>query len=47
MRPAVLYAAETWVLKETIIKKLTILERKILRIYVPTKERRNVENQNQ
>ena len=33
------YASETWVLKENIIKKLLIFERKILRgIFGPTKE---------
>jgi hypothetical protein len=33
------YASETWVLKETIIQKLLVLERKILRrIFGPTKE---------
>jgi hypothetical protein len=35
----VTYAAETWVLKETIIEKLLVFERKILRrIFEPTKE---------
>jgi len=35
----VTYASETWVLKENIIKKLLIFERKILRgIFGPTKE---------
>jgi hypothetical protein len=35
----VTYASETWVLKETIIQKLFIFERKILRrIFGPTKE---------
>ena len=33
------YASETWVLKETIIQKLFVFERKILRrIFGPTKE---------
>ena len=33
------YASETWVLKETIIQKLLVFERKILRrIFGPTKE---------
>ena len=33
------YASETWVLKETIIEKLLVFERKILRrIFGPTKE---------
>jgi hypothetical protein len=35
----VIYALETWVLKETIIQKLLVVERKILRrIFVSTKE---------
>jgi hypothetical protein len=35
----VTYASETWVLKETIIQKLLVFERKILRrIFEPTKE---------
>jgi len=35
----VTYASETWVLKETIIQKMLVLERKILRrIFGPTKE---------
>ena len=39
MRPIVTYASETWVLKETIIKKLLAFERKILRrIFGPMKE---------
>jgi len=29
---------ETWVLKETIIQKILVFERKILRIFGPTKE---------
>ena len=33
------YASETWVLKETILQKLLVFERKILRrIFGPTKE---------
>jgi hypothetical protein len=33
------HASETWVLKETIIQKLLVFERKILRrIFGPTKE---------
>jgi hypothetical protein len=33
------YASETWVLKETIIQKLSVFERKILRrIFGPTKK---------
>ena len=39
IRPIVTYASETWVLKETIIQKLLVYERKILRrIFGPTKE---------
>jgi hypothetical protein len=35
----VTYASETWVLKETVIQKLLVFERKILsRIFWPTKE---------
>jgi hypothetical protein len=35
----VTYASETWVLKETIIRKLLVFERRILsRIFGPTKE---------
>ena len=38
IRPIVTYASETWVLKETIIQKLLVFERKILRgIFGPTK----------
>ena len=34
-----IYASETWVLKETIIQKLLVVERNILRrIFGPTKE---------
>jgi hypothetical protein len=37
--PIVAYASETWVLKETIIQKLLVFERKILRrIFESTKE---------
>ena len=33
------YASETWILKETIIQKLLVFERRILkRIFGPTKE---------
>jgi hypothetical protein len=40
VRPVVLYASKTWVLKEAKIKKLMIFERKILRrIFGPTKEK--------
>jgi hypothetical protein len=39
IRPIVTYASETWVLKETIIQKLLVFERKILRrIFGPTKK---------
>jgi len=39
IRPIVTYASETWVLKEAIIQKLLVFERKILRrIFGPTKE---------
>jgi hypothetical protein len=35
----VTYASETWVLKETVIQKLLVFERKILRrIFGPTRE---------
>ena len=38
IRPIVTHASETWVLKETIIQKLLVFERKILRIiFGPTK----------
>jgi hypothetical protein len=39
IRPIVTYASETWVLKETVIQKLLVFERKITRkIFGPTKE---------
>ena len=39
IRPTVTYVSETWVLKENIIRKLLVFERKILRgIFGPTKE---------
>ena len=39
IRPIVVYGCETWVLKENIIQKLSVFERKILRkIFGPTKE---------
>jgi len=39
IRKAVVYDCETWVLKENIIQKLSVFERKILRkIFGPTKE---------
>ena len=40
IRPIVTYTSETWVLKETVIQKLLVFERKILRrIFGPTKEK--------
>jgi len=39
MRPIVTYVSETWALKENIIQRLLVFERKILRgIFGPTKE---------
>jgi hypothetical protein len=39
IRPIVVYGCETWVLKESIVQRLTVFERKILRkIFGPTKE---------
>jgi hypothetical protein len=39
IRPLVTYASETWVLKETIIQKLLVFEKKMLRrIFGPTKD---------
>jgi hypothetical protein len=39
IRPVVTYTSETWVLKETVIQKLLVFERKILRrIFGPTKK---------
>jgi hypothetical protein len=39
IRPIVTYSCETWILKETIINKLLVFERKILRkIFDPNKE---------
>jgi hypothetical protein len=38
IRPTVTYACETWVLKENLINKLMIFERKIMRkIFGPTR----------
>ena len=38
IRPIVTYASETWVFKESICKKLTIFERKIMRkVFGPTR----------
>jgi hypothetical protein len=39
IRPIVVYGCETWVLKESIIQRPSVFERKILRkIFGPTKE---------
>jgi len=39
VRPIVVYGCETWVLEESIIQKLSVFERKILRkMFGPTKE---------
>ena len=39
IRPVVVYGCETWVLKESIIQRLLVFERKILRkFFGPTKE---------
>ena len=39
IRPVVVYGSETWVLKESIIQRLSVFERKILRkIFGPTRE---------
>jgi len=39
IRPVVVYGCGTWVLKESIIQRLSVFERKILRnIFGPTKE---------
>jgi len=39
IRPIIVYGCETWVLKESIIQRLSVFERKILRkIFGPTKE---------
>jgi hypothetical protein len=47
IRSIATYVSETWVLKETIIQKLLVLERKFLRrIFGPTKKP-NMESQNQ
>jgi len=43
IRPIVVYGCETWVLKESIIQKLSAFERKILRkIFGPTKEANSI-----
>jgi hypothetical protein len=39
IRPIVIYGCETWVLKESVIQRLSVFERKIIRkIFGPTKE---------
>jgi hypothetical protein len=39
IRPVVTYACETWILKETIINRLMVFERQVLRkIFGPTIE---------
>ena len=44
IRPIVTYASETWVMKENIIQKLLVFERKIIRgIFGPTKENEKIE----
>ena len=43
IRPVVVYGCETWVLKENIIQKLSVFERKILRkIFGPPKRKMEV-----
>jgi hypothetical protein len=38
--PAVTYACETWTLKETVVNRLMVFERKVLRkIFGPTNEK--------
>jgi hypothetical protein len=45
--PVVTYASGTWILKETIIQKLLVFERKILRsIFGPTKENQILREKN-
>jgi hypothetical protein len=45
IRLIVTYASETWVLKESIIEKLLVFERKFLRrIFGPTKKKSNMGN---
>jgi hypothetical protein len=40
IRPVVVYGCETWILKENIIQKLSVFERKILRkVFGPTKKK--------
>jgi hypothetical protein len=48
IRPIVTYASETWILKEAIIQKLLVFDRKTLRrIFGRTKKKPNMESQNQ
>jgi dipeptide/tripeptide permease len=49
IRPVVIYGSETWVLKEAMIQKLMVFERKIFEenIWTHKRKRRNMENQNQ
>jgi hypothetical protein len=43
IRPTVVYGCETWALKESIMQKLSVFERKILRkIFGPTKEANSI-----
>jgi hypothetical protein len=38
IRPIVAYGCETWVLKESIIQRISVFERKIRKMFGPTKE---------
>jgi hypothetical protein len=43
IRPVIVYGCKTWVLKESIIQRLSVFERKILRkISRPTKEENGI-----
>ena len=43
IRPIVVYGCETWVLKQNIIQKLSVFDRKVLReIFGPTKEAKGI-----
>ena len=43
IRPTVVYGFDTWILKESIIQKLSVFERKILRkTFGPTKEAKGI-----
>ena len=43
IRPTVVYGCETWVLKESVVQKLSVFWRKILRkIFAPTKEAKGI-----